>query len=86
MTDIGHRFARFKFDDFAHVWRLRVDSKSETEAPYVRDVPEFTGDLRNPADMEKIDMFLLAEGVRPAEGGWQDDDGGWVTPVIEHRG
>ena len=83
MTDTEHRLARFKFDDFAHVWRLRVDAGPGLEQDYVRDVEGFAGNLRNPADMEKIDMFLTALGVSPAEGGWQDIDGGWVTPIVK---
>lgn len=85
MTGTSSRIASFKFNTDARVWRLNIGPGPGLPNGYRRDVPEFTGNLRNPSDMEKIDMFLSAVGVVPAGGGWKDEAGGWVTPIIERR-
>ncbi|QKS17890.1 hypothetical protein HUN59_18180 [Curtobacterium sp. Csp2] len=79
MTD---RLARITFEHHHRVWRLRLDPDATGAGDKAGDLIGFGGDPRRPDDELKVTMLLSAWGVQPEPGGWRDDRGTWVVPVV----
>jgi hypothetical protein len=80
------RLARVTYSEDAHIWRLRLDPSPEHHPNgKLIELPGISGDLREPADWEKINLTLASWGVEYDLGGWRDEAGGWVAPILRHR-
>lgn len=79
------RLASVTYSEDAHVWRLRLDPSPEHHPNgKLAELPEFSGDLHDPDDREKINLTLASWGVEHDFGGWKDHEGGWVIPIRQH--
>lgn len=80
------RLAWVLYSEDANIWRLRLDPSPEDHPNgKLVELPGFSGDLRNPADWEKVNLILGSWGVEYDLGGWRDEAGGWVVPILRHR-
>jgi hypothetical protein len=64
------------------LWRLRLDPDATGTGDKAGDLISFSGDIHHPEDELKMTMLLSASGFRPVPGGWQDQDGTWLVPVV----
>lgn len=76
------RLARLTYERHLRVWRLRLDPDATGAGGKVGDLVGFSGNIHHPDDELKVTMLLAAWGVRPEPGGWRDEDGTWVVPVV----
>lgn len=76
------RFARITFERHIRIWRLRLDPDATGAGDKVGDLVGFGGDPRRPDEELKVTMHLAGWRVRPVDGGWRNDDGTWVVPVV----
>jgi hypothetical protein len=64
------------------VWRLRLDLDGTGAGDKAGDLLGFNGNVHQPDDELRVTMLLSGWGVCPAPGGWRDEDGTWVVPVV----
>lgn len=76
------RLARITYERHIRVWRLRLDPEATGAGDKVGDLIGFSGNIHGPDDELKVTMLLSAWGVRPESGGWRDEGGTWVVPVV----
>jgi hypothetical protein len=76
------RLARITLERPFRVWRLRLDPDATGAGDKVGDLIGFSGNIHHPDDELKVTMLLAAWDVRPEPGGWRDEDGTWVVPVV----
>lgn len=76
------RLAHISYEPHHRVWRLRLDPDATGAGDKAGDLVGFSGNVRHPDDELKVTMLLSGWGVRPVPGGWRDEDGAWVVPVV----
>ena len=79
------RLAMVTYSHDAHIWRLRLEPGEEAPNGRLVELPEFAGSLDDPDDLERINLILASWHVYPHSGGWRDQNGGWVVPVLQQR-
>lgn len=76
------RLARITYERHLRVWRLRLAPDATGAGDRVGDLIGFSGNIHHPDDELKVTMLLAGWGVRSEPGGWRDEAGTWVVPVV----
>ncbi|MET3452199.1 hypothetical protein [Curtobacterium sp. 1544] len=76
------RLARITYERHIRIWRLRLDPDAAGAGDKFGDLVGFGGDPRRPDEELKVTTHLAGWRVRPVDGGWRDEAGTWVVPVV----